>query len=570
MRQSKDRVPLFYKACFFFVALHPFVPVFANPPYSAAIDAQEQTRHQEREREFQQQIAPKTDIRLSRPTVSLPDYPSDETPCITINNIRLQGESSHRFQWALKAANSAKGRCLGAQGIQLAINKVQNAILEQGYVTTRVLAHEQDLSQGVLTLALVPGRIAKISFKQPVSYRARLCNAMPAATGDILNLRDIEQALENLTNVYNARATFKILPGEQEATSDVLIDWSEGRPFRLTFGLDNEGSEGTGKYQGTTILAIDAPFAHNDLFYAKVDRSLFRRGPYDRRSNTFNYVIPIGYWRFTANYNNLDYYQNTAKDKTKPVIYSGKTDNYQFAVSRLIFRNQAHKTSLKLSLSRNHLTNAVGGKNLDNNHRRTLGWELGVNQISYFGKSTLNANMSWRQGTGAFGALSAPKDKEKDHQENSHAGVALADISLNLPLDNVGGPWRYYTSLRGQWSDQRLTPQERLGIAGRYTVRGFDGEETLRGDKGLLWRNELAWNVSSRGHELYWGVDYGRVTGPSTRTLAGQQLAGTALGLRGSLWGHVSYDFFAGKPLVRPSKFPTSKLTSGFSINLQL
>ena len=35
------------------------------------------------------------------------------------------------------------------------------------------------------------------------------------------------------------------------------------------------------------------------------------------------------------------------------------------------------------------------------------------------------------------------------------------------------------------------------------TVRGFDGEQILSGEKGMIWRNELAWNVLSRGHELY-------------------------------------------------------------------
>jgi hemolysin activation/secretion protein len=30
-----------------------------------------------------------------------------------------------------------------------------------------------------------------------------------------------------------------------------------------------------------------------------------------------------------------------------------------------------------------------------------------------------------------------------------------------------------------------------MAIAGRYTVRGFDGEQMLSGEKGLLWRNEI-------------------------------------------------------------------------------
>ncbi len=107
-------------------------------------------------------------------------------------------------------------------------------------------------------------------------------------------------------------------------------------------------------------------------------------------------------------------------------------------------------------------------------------------------------------------------------------------------------------------------------VAGRYTVRGFDGEQMLSGEKGLLWRNEIAWNVFSRGHELYLAADYGRVDGPNTRHLVGHQLAGSALGVRGALWGRFSYDLFAGVPLYKPAGFHTSGATAGFSVNLEI
>ncbi|RLM02110.1 hypothetical protein BIY27_25790 [Gibbsiella quercinecans] len=126
---------------------------------ASAIDAQEQQRQQERERALLRQNAPQADARLSRPEAVLPDYPANESPCFTINRLTLVGEAADRFQWALEAAADARGRCLGGQGIMLAINKVQNAILAKGYVTTRVMAQEQDLTTGVLTLTLQPGRI---------------------------------------------------------------------------------------------------------------------------------------------------------------------------------------------------------------------------------------------------------------------------------------------------------------------------------------------------------------------------------------------------------------------------
>ena len=138
---------------------------------------------------LQQQNNPVVDTRIQQPDLSLPDYPQNEQPCFTISTIRLDGESAADFQWALKAVNDAKGQCLGSQGILLVLNKVQNAILEKGYVTTRVMAQEQDLNQGELVLTLQPGRINAIRFDEGTSWRGRLWNAIPASPGDILNTR---------------------------------------------------------------------------------------------------------------------------------------------------------------------------------------------------------------------------------------------------------------------------------------------------------------------------------------------------------------------------------------------
>jgi len=534
---------------------------------ATSLDTREQQRQQERERALRKQNTPQTDIRLARPDLTLPDYPANEHPCFTINQITLIGESADRFQWALDAAADAKGRCLGGQGIRLAINKVQNTILAKGYITTRVMVQEQDLTKGVLTLTLQPGRVGYVRFEEPTSWRGRLWNAIPTSSGDILNLRDVEQGLENFRRAPSATADIKIIPGKYDATSDLLVSWKEARPVRLSLGLDDSGSKSTGRYLGSATLALDAPFAQNDLFYANIGKDLFQHGPFGNRSHALNYFFPVGYWAFSANYNDYTYHQNIA-NANEVLHYSGKSDNVQLTVSRLLYRDQSHKTTLNLRGYRKHSTNAVNDIDLDLQKRRTVGWELGLNQRSYFGTTTLDANLSWRRGTGAFNALPAPE--ESRHEGSARTGILLGDLGINQPFTVSEQPWRVYTSLRGQWSSNALTPQERMAIAGRYTVRGFDGEQMLSGEKGLIWRNEIAWNVFSHGHELYLAADYGRVDGPGTRNLVGHQLAGSALGVRGALWGRFSYDLFAGMPLYKPAGFHTSGAIAGFSVNLEI
>lgn len=182
----------------------------AQTPDSAA---QELRRQQERERQLRERQEGTPDVRLETPAAdAVTHLPADERPCFPIQRIELAGEAADRFRWALKTADPSRdpatGRCLGTEGVNTVLKRVQNAIVARGFVTTRVLAAPQDLKRGVLTLTLVPGRIRTIRFAPDTDARATAWNAVPADAGDLLNLRDIEQGLENFKRVPTAEADY--------------------------------------------------------------------------------------------------------------------------------------------------------------------------------------------------------------------------------------------------------------------------------------------------------------------------------------------------------------------------
>ncbi|MDP2027315.1 POTRA domain-containing protein [Sulfuriferula sp.] len=179
---------------------------------SAATDEQEQLRQQARQRAQREQLQRTPDVRLESPVSDAAQrrLPTSETPCFPIRHIVLKGDSAAQFEWALAAANPpddpAVGRCLGVNGINLVLKRIQNALIAQGFVTTRVLAEAQDLTPGTLALTLIPGRIRAIRFAPGTDTHARVWNAMPVRAGDLLNLRDLEQGLENFKRLPSASA----------------------------------------------------------------------------------------------------------------------------------------------------------------------------------------------------------------------------------------------------------------------------------------------------------------------------------------------------------------------------
>ena len=539
---------------------------------------QEFLRRQERERVLRQQQEQSPDVRL-QPVPGVTDLtrlPLDEWPCFPIERILLEGEAAEKFQWALAAANQAEdgwddvaiGSCLGTRGINLVMRRVQNAIVQRGYVTARVLAEPQDLALGTLKLTLIPGRIRSIRFAPGTNVRATQWNAVPAAPGDLLNLRDIEQALENFKRVPTAEADIQITPAEgvdaQPGDSDLVIQWKQGFPFRFSVFADDSGAKATGKYQGGATISLDHLLTLNDQGYASFNHDLEGdSGQQGTRGITAHYSLPFGYWLlgFTASSNR---YHQTVVGVSQDYIYSGESRNSEIKLSRLVYRDAVRKSTLSLSGWKRSSQNYIDDTEVEVQHRRMAGWDLGMAHREFIGTATLDLNAKYRRGTGAMDALPAPE--EAFGEGTSRPKIVMADAQLNVPFVVAEQHLRYTGAWRAQWNQTPLVPQDRFAIGGRYTVRGFDGENLLSADRGWLIRNDLGLALWQTGQELYLGIDYGGVAGQSSETLIGTRLSGGVLGLRGGYKG-LAYDLFVGQPLGKPDGFNAPATVAGFSCN---
>ncbi|MCX2895654.1 ShlB/FhaC/HecB family hemolysin secretion/activation protein, partial [Stenotrophomonas lactitubi] len=202
--------------------------------------------------------------------------------------------------------------------------------------------------------------------------------------------------------------------------------------------------------------------------------------------------------------------------------------------------------------------------------RRTSGWELGLTHKQFMGAATLDATLAYRRGTGAFQALRSPEemaqawDPTLPLEGTSRMKVITADAQFSVPFQLGKQRLRYTGAWRAQWNRTPLSPQDRFAIGGRYTVRGFDGESSLSGERGWSLRNDLSLGIGG-GQEFYVAADYGRIGGPSAQWQSGRDLAGMALGLRGG-WQQLSWDGFVGSALHKPANFPTDYTTFGFSL----
>ena len=261
---------------------------------------------QDREKQLK---APSVNLQGEVPKVGPLQLPA-ETPCFTVNTFVLEVPSqlspaAHRygasaslfdpFHFAQKFLEQYSGQCIGREGINLLVKGVTAKILERGYSTTRVGIPEQDMLSGTLKLTLVPGIIHELRFADPKTA-GTWKNAFPTSAGKLLNLRDLEQGLEQMKRTTSQDVDMQIVPAEGLGESDVVISVKRSKPWKATASLDDSGAKATGKTQAGLQVGWDNLLGINDLLNigtsTDADRNNYMRGT---QGNNISYSIPFGY-----------------------------------------------------------------------------------------------------------------------------------------------------------------------------------------------------------------------------------------------------------------------------------
>lgn len=470
-----------------------------------------------------------------------------------------------KFGWINDYLRQFDGQKIGVQGINMLINKINTEIVDRGYVTTRVYVAEQDLSQGKLFFTLAPGTIAGIRFADPNTW-GTYGNALPMGKGSLLNIRDIEQGVDQMKYIPSQDVDIKIEPAAEMGQSNLVIHVKRSKPWSLVLTLDDSGTQETGKMQMSAALELDQIFSANDLFYiswnADAEQAGEKKGT---RANSIFYSIPFGNDRITYSHANNDYHQ-TVTNAVIPFKSSGEFASDQLGISHLLQRNQTSKTDFEFAILHKKRRSYINGTEIEVQRQDTTAMQTGLSHKQYMGKSVLDASMKWQKGVPWFNAVAGPTDGMAGEATTQY-NMFLWGLNFTAPVGFGSSAGQYNLSIRGQATGDRIYGSEFFSIGGRYSVRGFDGEQTLSAENGIVIRNELRFPLTP-AHQLYTAVDYGKVRGPATEYLSGTELVGGAVGFRGKV-SALQYDVSVGWPFKKPTGFTTTKQVYGFQLVTQ-
>lgn len=581
----------------------PFLVLwFLSLPASAQISPAQKAIEQEQQRLRTIEDAQIQRRRLAAPSVKLDEktMPSSafifpqEAQCYPIQKFELsvsdkvpvsvQQQSAFVFPqdvfyFLTQQLQDIQGQCIGQRGMAVLIEKLTLSLVSKGYTTTRLgIEPNQNLSSGTLKLTLLPGYLRAFRFAGgAVNTRA----AFPIKPGEIINLRKLEQGLEQLQRLGSLQINMELLPGDLPGETDVAISAKRAKPWRLAFTLDDSGNNATGRLQAGANLTLDNPLGLNDVFNIAVNHDAkFDSDNLGTEGSNIYYSLPWGNWTLTTTGNYNESHQRLPEQFGIKIISYSNNKSFDAKVSYMFMRDQVQKNSFEFRVGKRFSKNRIdvepgGSYYQDVQYRNTTFAEWSWVHRHYLGAAKLDLVASYRWGVPWLGAsddmaLAAQFPGNQDQVDRIlHYNYGTIDATFSMPVPLFGVMSNYSLNLHGQFTQTPQDGANMFSIGNRYTVRGFDGNQTLAAEQGYYVRNEIQMPLGKTGHAVYWGLDAGRVFGPSTVWSGpdAQVLVGTVLGLRGSLFSGFSYEAFVGTPIYKPKALGAkSGLIAGFNL----
>ncbi|HHH1339143.1 TPA: ShlB/FhaC/HecB family hemolysin secretion/activation protein [Yersinia enterocolitica] len=488
---------------------------------------------------------------------------SDDSSCLVIKRVELMNidafpNAGRLIQWT----KQAQGNCLDEKGLSSLRDTLQWQLVADGYITSHAVFTEDSYVDGTLFLTLIPGRLVSIEHHENSQGYAQLNTVFPGRQGDLVNLRNLEQGLDNLQRLPSVNATMDVVLNPEDLSSQIMVTRQQSRFWRMNAFLDDAGHYGVGRYRAGATIFLDNPLSLSDLVYFSASRELDNH--HDKGSHNFalHYSIPFGYWLLSMAASQGAYYQSLLVANTA-YKYHTYWRSLDMQIQWLLMRGYNYKTVGYTGALIRKSNRFFADIELEIQRSDTVDWQLGLQHLHYTRWATISGGVNYQQGTQWFGARPSP-----GRDSFSTARLINLTASLNTPFTLDEQHFQYQPTFSQQYTRSAVTMQDKFSIGGRNSVRGFTTGNALVGPQGWFLKNDIAWINQRLANQLYLGLDYGEVSDKGGQFLLGDRLVGAVIGVRG-YYRRLGYDFNISTPFDKPAHFNADPIVLGFMLNWQ-
>ncbi|QNT77401.1 ShlB/FhaC/HecB family hemolysin secretion/activation protein [Entomobacter blattae] len=447
------------------LSTEPVMPSGGFLPAGPGSSQDQFQRFQQRKEELQRLAPPNsnTQIKAKDKTVN------GSSRCVSISNIIVDGAHNLPEDELQRITSHHVHQCLTVSDLNKVIDDLNGAYIAHGYVTSRAYLPQQNLSGGVLKVIVVEGRIASFSFKG-VDADLHEEMAFPGLQGEVLDLHDLEQGLEQMNRLPNWQSQMQIAPGPTPGTSIVDVNVPDPGVLHGQIWADNNGQYETGREIGHALLTAQDALGLLDMWSVEYDHSLVGNAGMRRTSYlSANGSIPYGYATFFGGWWMADdAYQLNSQGETFQLY--GKRKDFRVGASYVLLRNDIGVTTFQTSYELKSFASYLNQTRIETQSARQASIVSQVSEsLNGFGGGVWYITLGMRFGLGGLGTSRSFSDPGPQDPHSRYVKPSL-DIDGYQPLDD---DIVWHTSVHGEYSTKNQYTSNQLQVGGPYTVRGF-------------------------------------------------------------------------------------------------
>ncbi len=475
--------------------------------------------------------------------------------CLRLRQIELDDDELLAGRQREELLAPYLGRCLDPVLVKELLDRVTGWYMDHGYVTTRPYLREQQVGDGRFEISVMKGVIERVVDAETKAPTARTRTAFAFQEGRVLNLRDLETALEAMNRPPSSSAWFDIVPGTRPGASIVEVGRRDGRPVRFRVGVSGSESLGDDNPYLTAELALDNPLSINDILRISYNGSRVQEEYQGTRGSEIDYSFPVAAHLVALTWSDFSYRQGVdGLDRT--YLSNGRTRGLRVRLGTVVARDQRNKLEAGISIQRRRSENYFEGQPIDVSSYVTTQLRLDLTHTHLRPWGSIVTRYDYHRGTDWFGA------RRDDYYDPPAGGEVRATLqfrkhTLSVRLTRYFDMYRRFhleSSAFVQYSGDLLYDNDKLTVGSDYTVRGYTSP-SLYGNNAWYLHNDLVatWPVPLQAALLqsvstFVGLDYGRVRCEVDNRGGCGKVYGAAAGVR-TAGGRLTGSFVWSRPL---------------------
>lgn len=454
---------------------------------------------------------------------------------IPVKGFRLSGELPLPETELLKLVQNDADKDLTLADLNNIAGRITQYLRQQGYIVAFAYIPAQDIKNGIVEIAVVPGKYGQVKITGSAHISSDRIKAMlfAAKPGSIITRQPLERALLLINDLAGVSAKATLTPGKASGTADLLIETADTAKLTGAAYADNWGNRYTGQTRYGTQITVNNFSDSGDAF--SLGGLTTREGI---NNYNFGYSTPLGDdgAKVEVKYSRVGY---TLGDTFADLDATGHATVTSYDAVYPFIRSRAFNLYGTLGYDVKHLRDDIAST--DSYSPRTSGlWNLGLS--GSFADSWAGGGANSFSLTQYWGKLKIndPTSLASDATTAQTSGDFAKTVFTYQRQQYVAKSLNFNFNFTGQLADKNLDSSEKLYLGGADGVRAFPQGEAS-GDEGYKLTGELRWRIPSLctpTNSLYLNgfYDYGSVMinkQPYSTDSNRRSLMGAGLGL---LW----------------------------------